>query len=179
WFIGQGPPSPDASGPGPLGNVAVTLLGLAYVPLLASFVGLTLGRPDGRGVVVVSIGAVAVYDTFAYLGGSRFGRRRLAPSISPAKTLEGTLIATLSTLVLVTLVAPRLGPWSTGQAGVLAALICTAAPLGDLFESLLKRDLGMKDTGSALPGHGGVLDRIDAMLFCAPVAYLTLHIFDL
>ncbi|MCW3036847.1 MAG: CDP-diglyceride synthetase, partial [Actinobacteria bacterium] len=149
-----------------LADLAVTILGVAYVPLLASFAAAALSRHDGRAVVLATIGAAAAYDIFAYLGGRTWGRRPLAPRISPGKTREGALIATAGVVVATAAVAPLVGPWNIGEAAVLGALVCIVAPLGDLFESVLKRDLGLKDMGAILPGHGGVLDRIDAILFC-------------
>jgi phosphatidate cytidylyltransferase len=160
-------------------DIAVTVLGVAYVPLLGSFAGLIARRPDGRGVIVAMILATAVYDIAAYAGGSRFGRHKLAPTISPNKSVEGAIVATLGTLVVGTAGAVLLGPWSLGQAVVFSLLVCVAAPLGDLVESMVKRDFGIKDMGSILPGHGGILDRIDALLFVAPATYLSLKVFGL
>ncbi|HWD09281.1 MAG TPA: phosphatidate cytidylyltransferase [Actinomycetota bacterium] len=160
-----------------LADLAVTLVGVAYVPLLASFAAAALPHHDGRGIVAATIGAAAVYDIFAYAGGRLFGTHPLAPRISPKKTREGAIVATASVIVLSGAIAPQVGPWSIGAAVLLGALVAVAAPMGDLFESVLKRDLGIKDMGSILPGHGGVLDRIDAILFCVPVAYLSLRIF--
>ncbi|MGH2704073.1 MAG: phosphatidate cytidylyltransferase [Actinomycetota bacterium] len=187
WYAGAGR---EASGPTaeaepvPLGRsatagIAVTMLGVAYVPLLAAFAVLLLTRPDGVGLVLTLVGGVAVYDTVAYFAGRAFGRRRLAPSISPGKAIEGTIGATVGTVLVMAFVAPRLGPWDMVQAALLGTAICVMAPLGDLFESLLKRDLGIKDTGMLLPGHGGALDRIDAILFCAPAVYASLRVFGL
>ncbi|MGI8427310.1 MAG: phosphatidate cytidylyltransferase [Actinomycetota bacterium] len=160
-----------------ISNIGITMLGVAYVPLLGSFVGLLANRPDGRGVTIVAIGLVALYDTGAYAAGRRFGRKALAPSVSPNKTLEGAAAASVAVVIASTLIAPQLGPWNTLQAGILGCLIALAAPLGDLFESLLKRDLGIKDMGTVIPGHGGALDRIDAMLFVMPVLYFSLILF--
>jgi phosphatidate cytidylyltransferase len=163
----------------PASEIAITVLGVTYVPLLGSFAGLLARRPDGRGVIVAMILATAVYDIAAYAGGSRFGRRRLAPAISPNKSVEGAACATLATLVAGTGAALGLGPWSLGQAVFFALLVCVAAPLGDLVESMVKRDFGIKDMGTILPGHGGVLDRIDALLFVAPATYLSLKAFGI
>jgi phosphatidate cytidylyltransferase len=162
-----------------LADLAVTILGVAYVPLLASFAAAALSRHDGRAVVLATIGAAAVYDICAYLGGRTWGRKPLAPRISPGKTREGALIASAGVIVATAAVAPLVGPWNIAEAAVLGALVCIVAPLGDLFESVLKRDLGMKDMGAILPGHGGVLDRIDAILFCVPASYFSLRLFGL
>jgi phosphatidate cytidylyltransferase len=160
-------------------SVGVSILGVGYTPLLGAFAGLMLRRPDGRGVVIATIGAAVFYDVFAYAGGSRWGKHQLAPSISPKKTIEGAAIATVAILILGTVIAPQMGPWSYLQAFVFAALVCLFAPLGDLIESRIKRDLGIKDMGALIPGHGGSLDRLDAVLFSAPAAYLSLKIFGL
>lgn len=162
-----------------LANVAVTLLGLIYIPLLGSFVGLLAARPDGRNLTILAIGATAVYDIFAYTGGSMLGRHKMAPSISPNKSWEGTAVATLATVGALAWLGPVLGPFTVGQAAATGGAIAVAAPLGDLFESLVKRDLGIKDMGAILPGHGGALDRIDAMLFVVPVVYLALQVLGL
>jgi phosphatidate cytidylyltransferase len=170
----------DADGAGPAADVAVTLLGVAYVPLLGSFVALLARDPEhGRGLVMAMIIATAVYDMAAYAGGSRFGRRKLAPTISPNKSVEGAITATLATVALVSVPASFLGPWSIGQAALFCLLVSVAAPIGDLVESMIKRDFGIKDMGTILPGHGGVLDRIDAMLFVAPATYVSLRVFGL
>lgn len=160
-------------------SIGVSILGVAYAPLLGAFAGLMLRRPDGRGVVLATIGAAALYDVFAYAGGSRFGKHPIAPAISPKKTIEGAALATVAILILGTVIAPLLGPWSYIQAFVFAGLICVAAPIGDLVESRIKRDLGIKDIGVLIPGHGGSLDRLDAVLFSAPFAYFSLRLFGL
>jgi phosphatidate cytidylyltransferase len=162
-----------------LADLAVTILGVAYVPLLASFAAAALSRHDGRAVVLATIGVAAVYDIGAYAGGRKWGRTPLAPRISPGKTREGALIGTAVVIVGSAIFAPLVGPWNVAEAAVLGALICIVAPLGDLFESVLKRDLGLKDMGAILPGHGGVLDRIDAILFSVAASYLSLRLFKL
>lgn len=178
WYlVPHGEARADAD---PVSDLAITVLGVAYVPLLGSFVALLARDPQhGRGLVVAMIIATAVYDMAAYAGGSRFGRHRLAPTISPNKSVEGAITATLATVALVSVPASFLGPWSIGQAALFCLLVSVAAPTGDLVESMIKRDFGIKDMGTILPGHGGVLDRIDAMLFVAPATYLSLRVFGL
>ena len=121
---------------------------------------------------------VAVADTAAYAAGHAFGRTKLAPTISPKKSLEGAIGATLVVIaVSVGAVAPAVTALNTvGKSVALAVVVAVLAPLGDLAESLIKRDLGVKDMGSILPGHGGVLDRIDSVLFVAPAAFLFLRL---
>lgn len=160
-------------------NVAVTVLGLVYIPLLGTFVGLLALRPDGRALTVMAIGAAAVYDIFAYAGGSKLGKHKLAKAISPNKSWEGAAVATAATVGLAILAGPALGPFNIVQAAIVGAAISIVAPLGDLFESMVKRDLDLKDMGTILPGHGGALDRIDAMLFVVPTVYFLLEVFGL
>jgi phosphatidate cytidylyltransferase len=162
-----------------LTNVGITMFGVLYIPLLGSFAGLLALRADGRGVTIVTLAAVAVYDICAYAGGSMLGRRPMAPSISPNKTWEGALVATAGTVIVALALGPALGPWNLGQAAILGVLIALVAPVGDLVESMIKRDLGIKDMGSILPGHGGALDRIDAMLVAVPTSYLYLELLGL
>lgn len=158
-------------------NVAITMMGVVYIPLLGSFVGLLSRRPDGRGVTIAAIGAAAVYDIFAYAGGSKLGRHPMAPSISPNKTWEGAAVATLATVAVAFFAGPALGPWTPVEAALLGLAVSVVAPLGDLVESLIKRDLGIKDMGTIFPGHGGALDRIDAILFTAPAVFFSLQLF--
>jgi phosphatidate cytidylyltransferase len=158
-------------------NLAITMMGVVYIPLLGSFVGLLARRPDGRGVTIAAIGAAAVYDIFAYAGGSKLGRHPMAPSISPHKTWEGAAVATVATVGVAFFAGPALGPWSPMEAAALGLAVSVVAPLGDLVESLIKRDLGIKDMGTIFPGHGGALDRIDAILFTAPTVFFSLQLF--
>lgn len=118
-------------------------------------------------------------DIFAYAGGKRWGRRRLASRVSPGKTWEGLCCALIGILVLAA-AANALFVWVPPTAGLITVFVSfVAAVFGDLFESLLKRLSGHKDSGSLLPGHGGVLDRIDSLLAAAPVYLLTLYCLEL
>jgi phosphatidate cytidylyltransferase len=110
-------------------------------------------------------------DTFAYAGGRLVGRHRMAPTTSPAKTWEGFVFGTAATLFVAFVALYKAHFLTIAHSLLLGAAIAVAAPLGDLFESMLKRDAGVKDTGKLLGGHGGLLDRIDAILFAAPAAY--------
>jgi len=163
---------------GTASNIGVTILGVAYVPLLAGYVLAILTASDGRGITLAVIGLTFVYDTAAFVIGSWWGSRPLAPTISPKKSIEGAVGATLVVIaVSVGGVAPYVHVLDTvGRSVGLAVVVAIFAPLGDLAESLLKRDLGLKDMGSVLPGHGGVLDRIDSVLFVAPAALLFLKL---
>ncbi|HEX2023206.1 MAG TPA: phosphatidate cytidylyltransferase [Acidimicrobiales bacterium] len=165
----------------PVVNIAVTALGFFYVGFLGSFAAviLKLYGDDGVGILLGAIIATAAYDAGAFFGGRWAGRTPLAPDISPGKTVEGAIGATFATIVVCLAVVAQIGPWDGGDAFLLAIVVSVVAPLGDLCESMLKRDLGIKDTGSILPGHGGLLDRIDALLFVVPATYYLARILDL
>jgi phosphatidate cytidylyltransferase len=174
WYMA----APASHRRGTATNIGVTVLGIAYVPLMAGFALAMLDLTDGRAVVLSVIGLTFVYDTAAFIVGSWWGNRPLAPTISPKKSLEGAIGATLVVIaVSVGAVAPSVTALNTvGKSVALAVVVAILAPLGDLAESLIKRDLGVKDMGSVLPGHGGVLDRIDSVLFVVPAAFLFLRV---
>jgi phosphatidate cytidylyltransferase len=158
----------------PMVNAAVTMLGYGYVGVLGAFAGLLLVYPDGVGMIIGLVICAVGYDVVGYVVGSRMGRRPLAPDVSPNKTVEGLIAGMAASVILGALVAEVIGlhPWNSLSDGLLLGVIVAIfAPLGDLCESMLKRDLGVKDLGTLLPGHGGVLDRFDAMLFCLPAVY--------
>jgi len=159
-------------------NAAVTVFGIAYVGLLGSFAALMLRLPDvgdgdGRGVLLGVILAVVANDVGALVIGRQAGRAPLAPTVSPNKTVEGTIGGALASILVSFVVLGIIGihPWDAGSAFALGLVVAVAAPLGDLCESMIKRDLGVKDMGTVLPGHGGILDRFDALLFCLPAVY--------
>jgi phosphatidate cytidylyltransferase len=158
---------------GTVGNVGATLIGVLYVPFLASFALIILRIPGdtGRNLLLTVLGLTVLYDVCAYAIGSLWGNRPLAPTISPQKSLEGLLGATFVLVLVALAIVPSIEPFNPARAVGLALVIAIAAPLGDLVESALKRDLGLKDMGSLLPGHGGVLDRVDSILFAAPAAW--------
>jgi phosphatidate cytidylyltransferase len=160
--------------------VGATMLGVAWIGLGLVYVLALRGLPDhGRLAAFTVLLAVWGGDTVAFFVGRLVGRHKLAPRISPGKTWEG-FIAGAAATVFVTFVAlydERHHFLSIGEAILLGLAIAAAAPLGDLFESLLKRDMGVKDSGRVLAGHGGVLDRIDAQLFAAVAGYYVILAF--
>jgi phosphatidate cytidylyltransferase len=178
WYIA----APPAGRRHATANTAATVLGVVYVPFLASFIMLLLRTPDdaGRNLFLAVLVLTVLYDVVAYAVGSVWGNRPLAPTVSPQKSWEGAIAATFVILLVALAVVPNFTPFNgDGGPGVavgLALVIAVVAPLGDLVESAFKRDLGVKDMGSLLPGHGGMLDRIDAVLFAAPAAYFFLRI---
>lgn len=161
-------------------NVAATVFATVYVPFMAAHLVLVVVQSRHYvGAVIGYAALTVVYDTFAYASGALFGRHPLAPHVSPNKSWEGAAGATASCLLAGAFLLPRWQPWSLAPAITLAAVTCVVAPLGDLAESMLKRDLAVKDMGSILPGHGGMLDRIDALLFMAPALYYVMAWFHL
>ena len=160
-------------------NVAATVFATVYVPFMAAHLALVVGRADHYvGAVIGYAVLVVLYDTAAYATGATIGRRPIAPQVSPNKSWEGALGATIACLLAGAFLLPLWEPWTLASGLVLAVATCVVAPLGDLSESMLKRDLAVKDMGSILPGHGGMLDRVDALLFMAPVLYYVLAAFD-
>ncbi|MEJ5945339.1 phosphatidate cytidylyltransferase [Pseudokineococcus basanitobsidens] len=159
---------------GAVRDVAAGLLALAWIPLLASAVVLMLAQPDGQMRVLVFVAAVVASDVGGYAAGATLGRHPLAPSVSPKKSREGLAGSVLLSLVVGAAGVVLLldGPWWAGV--LLGALVGLTATFGDLAESMLKRDLGIKDMGTTLPGHGGVMDRLDSLLVTAPVAWVVL-----
>ena len=154
-----------------VGAIAVTLLGIYWIGFALAHAVLLRGLPHGLGIVIdVAVGTF-LGDTGAYIGGRMFGRRPLAPSISPNKTVEGLVIGMLFA-VLGVWIAGRYQEWLPGtHALVLGLGVALVAPIGDLFESFVKREAGIKDSGGLFGAHGGVLDRLDAVLFAAVVSY--------
>jgi phosphatidate cytidylyltransferase len=158
-------------------NIAITTLGVAYIPLLAAYALAVLKLPDGEALTLSIIGLTFVYDTAAFGVGYFWGSRPLAPNISPKKSWEGAIGATLITIAVAVAVVSQVDLLEgLGRSVGLAVVVALFAPLGDLAESLIKRDLEIKDMGGILPGHGGVMDRIDSVLFVAPAAFIYLRL---
>ena len=152
--------------------IAGTLLGVFWIGVAVTLTVLLRQLPHGKSVIIDVLLGTFIGDTAAYLGGRAFGRRLLAPTISPKKTVEGLLIGSLAAIVTVLLAGLFQENWLTqGHALLLGVTVALFAPLGDLFESAVKRDAGAKDTGRLLGPHGGVLDRADAALFTLAAGY--------
>lgn len=171
-----------------LPSLSNSLIGQLYIAVpLALTIRLTLvvdpfsSMTQYNGLLLLAIFIfIWVNDTGAYLVGSRWGKRRLAPSISPKKSVEGSigglLLVLLSAVILRLLLFPELS-WL--RILLIAAVVAIFGTIGDLFESSLKRQAGVKDSGKLIPGHGGILDRIDSLLLAVPAVYLLLAFLDL
>ena len=152
-------------------GMALTVLGVAWIGLSLAHGVLLRELPHGGGIIVDILVGTFVGDSGAYIGGRWFGQRKLAPSVSPNKTFEGLLIG-MFTAVLATWLAGTYQDWLSGTDALLLGIgVALAAPLGDLFESFVKRDAGTKDSGRLFGAHGGALDRLDAVFFTAVVGY--------
>jgi phosphatidate cytidylyltransferase len=161
--------------PGVTARMAVTMLGVLYVGL--GFGSLLLMRrlDVGTGAVLTVVFGTWAGDTMAYFTGKFFGATPMAPRLSPKKTWEGFVGGAISTVLIVVFIGlyTELGPANSLLVGVVIAIV---GPLGDLFESLVKRDVQIKDSGRGIPGHGGVLDRFDALLWSSVAAYFVLTV---
>jgi phosphatidate cytidylyltransferase len=160
-----------------VGDAAASLLIIAYVPLLGSFAALMLAEGQGVARVVTFLLIVVMSDTGGYIAGVMLGKHPMAPKISPKKSWEGvagSLILGTAAGICMAIFALDVPFWVGIILGVSLVAVGTC---GDLIESMIKRDLGIKDMSSFLPGHGGVMDRLDSLLVAAPVAWLIMYVF--
>ncbi len=155
-----------------LGQIVV---GWLYIPLLMSYFAALHGVEHGRIWVLLVLMATMVCDSCAYFVGTALGRHRLYPQISPKKSIEGALGGFVGSVLCASVVIPWLIPdASLSRAVVVGALVGVFGQLGDLFESMVKRSADSKDSGALFPGHGGMLDRLDSLLFTFPCVYFCL-----
>lgn len=162
----------------PIRKILASVFGVFYIPYFLHFFYLIYvgGGPTGLLYCLLILIMVWCYETGAFVIGSVWGRHKMAPKLSPNKTWEGVLGGIIFTLIGANS-SPIWIPWLTSLPHIFAIsiLIGLAAQVGDLFESKLKRSAGVKDSGSFFPGHGGVLDRLDGLLFAIPIAYFYFH----
>lgn len=164
----------------PLANVAVTVMVFVWVAVLGAFAGVMLREHHGKGLFLGAILVAVAADVFAFAVGRWIGSRPMAESISPHKTVEGFIGGLVGALILGAIVGKWVTPWAGMRHGlVLGLVVGLIAPAGDLFESMIKRDLGVKDSGTILPGHGGLLDRFDSILLALPAAYFVASCFHI
>jgi len=156
--------------------IAWQVLGMTYIPLFLACLVLIRNTADGVAWTFTILAVIFMGDTGAYYAGRKYGKQKLCPSVSPGKTVAGAL-GGLSANVLAGTICKLSFALSLPWAAVIPffIIIGAAGQLGDLFESIFKRSANIKDSGNILPGHGGILDRIDALLFAMPVAYWLIH----
>jgi phosphatidate cytidylyltransferase len=162
--------------------VSVNLFIAVLVPFFLSFIWLIRNLNGGGWWILFLLAAIWLSDICAYYVGKNFGRHKITPNISPKKTLEGFIAGFAGGILgagafYLFIIPSQYATLTTWQLAMLLVDVVAAGILGDLFESLLKRNAGVKDSGNVIPGHGGMLDRIDSVLFAAPVLYLYLKIF--
>jgi phosphatidate cytidylyltransferase len=166
----------------PVANIGASVISWLWVAMMGGFAVLLLDpsafpHRHGLAYLLGAIEATVAYDVGGYAFGSWIGKRPLAPRISPNKTWEGLLGGCFTAIVVAFVVTSRMAPWTVAHALELGVVVSVFAPLGDLAESMIKRDLRVKDMGTLLPAHGGLLDRVDALLFVLPAAYVLVRLF--
>lgn len=167
-----------------LDGFSLTIMGYVWIGVLGNFAMLMISPvsfKDGHGLGILfgALVAAVTNDTGALFVGKSMGQRKLAPTVSEGKTVAGFVGGAISTIIVCVALLPLLHPWSIGSGFALAIAVSLVAPLGDLFESLVKRSLGIKDMGAILPGHGGIVDRVDGILFILPVTYYLAHLLNI
>jgi phosphatidate cytidylyltransferase len=154
-------------------RIGLAVFAIMYLGFAFPMWGVIRLLPNGASLVLLALVPATLCDTFAFLAGKIFGRHKFAPSVSPNKTMEGFVGALLGSLmgtfVIKFLLLPEL---AAVHVVAISFIVWITSPFGDLIESMLKRSCGVKDSGTIIPGHGGVLDRLDALIFTGPAAYL-------
>ena len=179
WFLARVEPAAD-----PVAGMSSTIFVVVWIGGFGSFGALLLNPtlfPHRHGVafLLAAVITTAAADVASLLVGSAFGRHPMAPSISPNKSWEGFLGGAVASILVAVIVVHFIHPWTISKALVLGVVVAVVAPLGDLSQSMMKRHLGVKDMGRLLPGHGGILDRVDGLLFVLPATYFVVKAFHL
>ena len=171
WYLANVEPGAD-----PVAGVTSTIFVFVWVGALGSFAALLVSPslfPNRHGIafLLAAVVVTVACDVGSLLVGSAWGRHPMAPLVSPNKTWEGFIGGALAAVVVAVVVVHFIHPWTIGKALVLGVVVAVVAPLGDLSQSMIKRQLGLKDMGRLMPGHGGLLDRVDGLLFVLPATY--------
>ncbi len=171
WYLARVEPAAD-----PVSGLVSTVFVFAWVGAFGSFAALLLDPnlfPDRHGIAFILAAVIVTVadDVASLLVGSAVGRHQLAPSISPNKSWEGLIGGAVAAILVSVVVVHFIHPWTIGKAALYGVVVAIVAPLGDLSQSMIKRHLGIKDMGRLLPGHGGILDRFDGLLFVLPATY--------
>lgn len=171
WYLARVEPAAE-----PVSGITSTVFVFVWVGAFGSFAALLLDPtlfPDRHGIAFILAAVIVTVtdDIASLLVGSAMGRHQLAPSISPNKSWEGLLGGAVAAILVSVIVVHFIHPWTVGKAALYGIVVAIVAPLGDLSQSMIKRHLGVKDMGRILPGHGGILDRVDGLLFVIPATY--------
>lgn len=164
-------------------DIAITVFGLLYIPFMFSFLKLILLMDTGRILILYVFAAAFASDTFAFLVGCKFGKHKLCPEISPKKTIEGAIGGVIGVVILfliITIISNTyfLMNYNILYMAIVGIVAGMAGQLGDLSASAIKRYCNIKDFGNIIPGHGGILDRLDSLLFVGPVMYTFLILYS-
>jgi CDP-diglyceride synthetase len=179
WYLARVEPAAE-----PVSGITSTVFVYVWVGVFGSFAALLLDPnvfPDRHGIAFLLAAVIVTVadDIASMLVGSSMGRHPLAPSISPNKSWEGLIGGALAAILVSVVVVHFIHPWTVSKALVYGIVVAVVAPLGDLSQSLIKRNLGIKDMGRIIPGHGGVLDRVDSLLFVVPATYFVVKALNL
>jgi phosphatidate cytidylyltransferase len=171
WYLARVEPAAE-----PVSGISSTVFVFVWVGAFGSFAALLLNPnlfPDRHGIAFVLAAVIVTVadDVGSLLVGAAMGRHQLAPSISPNKSWEGLIGGAVAAILVSVIVVHFIHPWTLGKAALYGVVVAIVAPLGDLSQSMIKRHLGIKDMGRLLPGHGGILDRVDGLLFVIPATY--------
>lgn len=165
-------------------DIAITFFSILYVPFLFSFIKLLFIEPHGRILVILAFVCATATDTFAYEIGSRFGKHKLSPVVSPKKSIEGTVAGIIAAMVATGIVCYITNTYFSTEFNIIimifmGAVFSIVGQIGDLAASSIKRYCGQKDFSNLLPGHGGILDRFDSIMFISPMVYIFMHLISL
>jgi phosphatidate cytidylyltransferase len=171
WYLARVEPAAE-----PVSGITSTVFVFVWVGAFGSFAALLLNPslfPDRHGIAFVLAAVIVTVtdDVASLLVGSAMGRHQLAPSISPNKSWEGLIGGAVAAILVSVIVVHFIHPWTVSKAAIYGVVVAIVAPLGDMSQSMIKRHLGIKDMGRILPGHGGILDRVDGLLFVIPATY--------
>lgn len=158
-------------------GLMITVFALSHTAMLLAADERVAGPAGGAGLLLFLVALTQFNDVAQFTWGKLFGRRKIVPKVSPKKTWEGFLGGLVSTIVLAAIAGPYLTPLAPHYAALAGGMIAIAGFLGDITISAFKRDLGVKDSGGLIPGHGGILDRVDSLTYAAPVFYHAMHFF--
>ena len=171
WYLARVEPAAE-----PVSGISSTVFVFVWIGAFGSFAALLLNPnlfPDRHGIAFLLAAVIVTVadDVASLLVGAAMGKHQLAPSISPNKSWEGLIGGAVAAILVAVIVVHFIHPWTLGKAALFGVVVAIVAPLGDLSQSMVKRHLGLKDMGRLLPGHGGILDRVDGLLFVMPATY--------